>query len=64
MFETRLKPVSNARRLKCNETRLDVFQTPTAKIILGTNIIIPKVRNGSPIMAFEDKNSSFKIVKQ
>ena len=28
MFKTRLKPVSNARRLKCNETRLHVFQTP------------------------------------
>ena len=29
-------------RLKCNETHLHVFQMPTAKIISGTNIIIPQ----------------------
>ena len=40
----------------------------TAKIISGTNIpvIIPQKScwNGYPIMVFENKKSSFKIVKQ
>ena len=67
LFETRFKQfqiVSNARRLKCNEMRLHVFQMPDLlyscqqlKFISGTNIIIQQ--KSRMVTVFENKNSSF-----
>ena len=73
-FETRFKQfqigfkqfqiVSNTRRLKCNKTRLHVFQTPDLlyscqqlKFISGTNIIIQQ--KSRMVTVFENKNCSF-----